>query len=65
MYTAVGAAWSRYYYPGMTSEEAQAFKAGYSEGVDAVANYIGCLHPETKLEDILLSIKDAIDTGII
>lgn len=37
----------------------------YREGVDAVTNYIGCLHPETKLEDVLSSIKDAIDTGII
>lgn len=38
---------------------------GYREGVDSVANYIGCLHPETTLEDILKSIDDAIEKEII
>lgn len=38
---------------------------GYNEGVDAVMDYTGSLHPETSLEDILKGLDDAIETGVI
>lgn len=38
---------------------------GYTVGADAVTDYIGCLHPETTLEDVILSIQGAIGKGLI
>lgn len=40
-------------------------RLSYGEGIDAVLNYIGCLHPETKLEDVIQSVQDAWERGII
>lgn len=40
-------------------------RLSYGEGIDAVLNYIGCLHPETTLEDVIKSVQDAWEKGII
>lgn len=37
----------------------------YRIGVDAVWSYIGCLHPETSLVDVIESVRGAIREGII
>lgn len=38
---------------------------GYTSGVDNVLNYIGCLHPETTLEDVITEVQKAMGKGII
>ncbi|QDK01324.1 hypothetical protein SEA_WATERT_54 [Microbacterium phage WaterT] len=41
------------------------YPGGYCDGVDAVWSYVGCLHPETTLEDVIESIRSAIEEKII
>ncbi len=41
------------------------YPGGYRDGVDAVWTYVGCLHPETKLVDVIESIRSAIQEKII
>ena len=41
------------------------YPGGYRDGVDAVWTYVGCLHPETKLIDVIESIRSAIQEKII
>lgn len=60
MSTAVGYAWGMYYRRGMSSEEAQAFKAGYAAAEKA--NEARELH-HFGAEQALANIKAYLDSG--
>lgn len=49
----------------MTRGAVEEMRLTYEEGIDAVLNYIGCLHPETTLEDVIKSVQDAWERGVI
>lgn len=52
-------------YNGVHDIDSFDYSGGYRDGVDAVWSYVGCLHPETTLKDVIESIRSAIEAGII